>query len=475
MGFGLISAGLIFLFNPNFNVIDIIPDFIGLWLVCAGLTKLAQINADLMEARSLFFKLSIVELAKFFSILFMSSQDPTRYLLMSFVFGVIECILFTLCVRSFFIGIDNLGMRFSSKTVLATYTKKKGRVTKDVSTRLRVYMIVFFYLRTAFAILPEVTELQDDSIISNYRIVFSAFKGIFYGFGSIIVIILGIIYIKRVSSFFLGCRKDKPFIDALEVSYASFLKINKNYQVSRVMKLVLILYAGAAILTYNPTDDGLIEIPLVLCGIVLIVMSVFLASLNKKSLWAIIPAVAVSILSVIDFVKKDAFYTGNTKFEDVFHGVDSAMEQYSVINNLALVEYVLIFAAFIFLTNVIMKSMLEHIPMALSINSMSLTPNRDELDEIEKSFSRYSNVITALMAASVIIYGALTKIAIIAGEQAAFIDRDDINVPQIIFSWLSVGANALTAAWFIAVLLLISFSRKRIYGCVHNWSVVDES
>jgi len=78
------------------------------------------------------------------------------------------------------------------------------------------------------------------------------------------------------------------------------------------------------------------------------------------------------------------------------------------------------------------------------------------------------------MAVSIIIYGALTKIAIIAGEQAAFIDRDDINVPQIIFSWLSVGANALTAAWFVAAILLLGFAKKRIYGCVYNWSVVSE-
>lgn len=473
MGFGLISAGLIFLFNPNINIIDIFPDFIGLWLVCAGLTKLAQINADLMDARGLFFKLSIVELAKFFSILLISSQDPTRYLLLSFVFGVIECILFTLSVRSLFIGIENLGMRFSSRAVLATYKKKKGSVTADVSTRFRVYMLVFFYLRTFFAMAPEFTELQDDTIISNYRVVYTQFKGVFYGLSAIIVFILGIIFIKRVVSFFGGCRKDKEFIAALEDSYAKFLVINKNYQVSRVMKLVLILYAGAAALTYNPTNDGLIVLPLVLCGIVLVIISLILSSIDRKALFAAIPAGIMSVISVVDFVKKDAFYIDNTKFEDVFH-IESAMDKYSVINNLALVEYILLFVSFMMITSIIMRAMSEHIPMALSYNSVELRPNDDELEEINGAFGKYSTIITALMAASVIIYGALTKIAIIAGEQAAFIDRDDINVPQIVFSWLSVGANALTAAWFVAVVLLLGYARKHIYGCVYNWSVVRE-
>ena len=114
MGFGLITAGFIFLFNPNINIIDIFPDFIGLWLVCAGLTKMAQINADIMEARGLFFKLSIVELAKSLSIFLMYSQDNTRNLLLAFVFGIIECLLFTFALRSLFIGIENVGMRLMS-------------------------------------------------------------------------------------------------------------------------------------------------------------------------------------------------------------------------------------------------------------------------------------------------------------------------------------------------------------------------
>lgn len=473
MGFGLICAGLVFLFNPNINIIDILPDFIGLWLVCAGLTKLAQINADLMEARGFFFKLSIVELAKFFSILLISSQDPTRYLLLSFVFGVIECILFTLSVRSFFIGLENIGMRFSSKTVLATYKKKKGAVTADVSTRLRKYMLIFFYLRTVFAMLPEFTELQSSSVISSNRMPLSQFKGVFYGLAVIIVFVLGIIYIFRVTKFFKGCQRDTAFINSLRDSYDKFLVINKNYQVSRVMKLVLILYAGAAALTYNPTDDGLIKIPLVLCGIVLIIISFILAGINKKALYAAIPAGIMSVLSVIDFIKKDAFYVDNTKFDDIFH-IESAMDKYSVINNLALVEYILLFVSFMMITSIIMRSMSEHIPMALSYNSVELRPNEDELEEINGAFGKYSTIITALMAASVIIYGALTKIAIIAGEQAAFIDRDDINVPQIVFSWLSVGANAITAAWFVAVVLLLRYARKHIYSCVYNWSVVRE-
>jgi len=469
MGLGLITAGLVFLANPNIHVIDIFPDFIGLWLVCAGLTKLAQINADLMDARGLFFKLSIVELAKTFSMILMYSPDYTRNLLMSFTFGIVECILFTLAVNALFVGVENIGMRYSSSEVLATYTKKKGNVRADVSTKVRTTMITFFYIRTVLSFLPEITELQEDTVPVDY----SDFKGLFYGVCVIAGVIIGIVYLRRVVAFFNGCRREAGFIDALGKSYGNFLKINKNYEVSRVMKLVLILYAGAAALTYNPTDDGLIELPLLFCGVVLIVMSLFLAKLNRKAIYAVIPSVVMSVLSVVDFIKKDAFYVDNTKFEDVFH-IQDAAEKYSVINNLALVEYILLFGTFVFLTGIIMKTVGAHIPDALSTNSIDLKPNSAELDEIAAIFSKYSNVTTAFMSASLILYGALTKIAVIAGEQAAYIDRDQINVPQIIFSWLSVGANALTAAWLVSAILLLGFARKRIYGCVYNWSVVEK-
>lgn len=473
MGFGALAVGLVFLFNPNINVMDFIPDFIGLWIVCASLKRLAQINSDVAEARKLFFELSLVELGKTFSVLLVSSTDSTGYLLFAFVFGVIECIMFTLAIRELFVGIENLGMRHSSIAVLASRTTRTGRV-KDKSTELERFMLVFYYIRTLCAVLPEFTELQSDSVISNHRIILSQFKGIFYVFGGLVVTVLGIVYIKRVVSFFSACRRDEPFILSLCESYGEFLSINKNYVHSGRMKLVLVIYAAAVLLTYNPTSDGLIELPLVLCGVLLITAALLLAHRNKRVLWVLPAAGVMSVLSVVDYVKKNAFYSDNTKFEDIFH-MDAAMDEYLPINNLALVEYILLIAAFAVLTTVILRCAAEDTDCALSLNALTLSPNEDELCEIKTATSKYSSVITSLMAVTLMLYTALTKLALIAGEQSAFIDKNDINIPQIIFSWMSFGANALTAAWFISVLLFIAFARKRIYGCVYNWSVAAEN
>jgi len=60
MGFGLITAGFILLFNPVFYVIDIIPDAIGFFLIAAGLAKLSCFVERIAQARSMFLKLAYV-------------------------------------------------------------------------------------------------------------------------------------------------------------------------------------------------------------------------------------------------------------------------------------------------------------------------------------------------------------------------------------------------------------------------------
>ena len=57
MGLWLISLSLIFLFNPNISAVDVLPDFIGYFILSAGISKLADLNFHFAEAQSYFNKL----------------------------------------------------------------------------------------------------------------------------------------------------------------------------------------------------------------------------------------------------------------------------------------------------------------------------------------------------------------------------------------------------------------------------------
>ena len=61
MGFGMVLAGFILLFNPMIHVIDLIPDVIGFLLIAVGLTKTSFFVSRIDDARRLFWKLVIIE------------------------------------------------------------------------------------------------------------------------------------------------------------------------------------------------------------------------------------------------------------------------------------------------------------------------------------------------------------------------------------------------------------------------------
>ena len=95
--FKTIAIALIFLFNPNIAVIDILPDFIGYILICMALVNLADINESLGDALSAFKKLIFIDAAKVVAILWIFGMSVTNersssMLLWSFTFCVLEII-----------------------------------------------------------------------------------------------------------------------------------------------------------------------------------------------------------------------------------------------------------------------------------------------------------------------------------------------------------------------------------------------
>ena len=72
MNLGYLLAGLIFLFNPNINVIDVLPDFIGCIFIVKGLSKLSDLDRRIASAKAKFRRLAWVALFKAFVSLFTS-------------------------------------------------------------------------------------------------------------------------------------------------------------------------------------------------------------------------------------------------------------------------------------------------------------------------------------------------------------------------------------------------------------------
>ena len=60
MGIAYILAGVFFLFNPNINVVDVLPDFIGYLLIYRGLFHASFLSDNLRQARDLITMIDIL-------------------------------------------------------------------------------------------------------------------------------------------------------------------------------------------------------------------------------------------------------------------------------------------------------------------------------------------------------------------------------------------------------------------------------
>ena len=69
--FGMLGAGLFFLFNPNINIIDVLPDAVGYFLILVSIGKLCDLCPELEDARSAFIRMFWISLAKLPALLLM--------------------------------------------------------------------------------------------------------------------------------------------------------------------------------------------------------------------------------------------------------------------------------------------------------------------------------------------------------------------------------------------------------------------
>ena len=99
-----IAAAVLFC-NPLFNLIDILPDFIGCALMLASLARIRDLSEHVASARKRFLILFWVSLSKIpafvwmFSIFSSHPTERTIMLLFTFVYAVAESILFALSFR----------------------------------------------------------------------------------------------------------------------------------------------------------------------------------------------------------------------------------------------------------------------------------------------------------------------------------------------------------------------------------------
>ena len=174
MNLGYLLVGLVFLFNPNINVIDVLPDVIGCLFILKGLSRLSDLNRHIASARAKFRRLTWIALFKSLVSLFTSGIldqalygmrlsilvdlfDSTMVLVFVFVFGIFELIYMIPAFISLFEGIAFLEIR---------HTDHRARRTNFAKPRFGgVFDKVEFADGTAF--FEVYTDTSDEAVTAK--------------------------------------------------------------------------------------------------------------------------------------------------------------------------------------------------------------------------------------------------------------------------------------------------------------------
>lgn len=375
MGFGYIMAGFILLFNPIIHVIDLLPDFIGFFLICKGLSKLSYLNSGLSEARDIFRKLGFAELIRVACIVFIPYTSDSAMLLFAFVFGVIELIYFIPALNYFYEGLNYIGMQYDGESVFAKIEKKKrgrrkkgetGEVTRVIETgaALKRLTYSFYILRIICTLLPELTALQmydNLGTVTAFSINYSRYKPFMYVVLGLIVVIVGIRWITKLVKYFTGIQKDKQFIDTLNTKYDRDIAVKTEIFMGKSMKNALFLYIGAVVLSLCLYIDG-INVILGAFSSIFLAASVIIIGKYTKIAYAVIPFCVIrSVLSVINMILQKIYYIDNIYDETAVEWYAEAHDQYYRMGTLMTIENIVAAVSFVIFAVALLKTVKTHL------------------------------------------------------------------------------------------------------------------
>lgn len=400
MGYGLILAGFILLFNPVINVYDVIPDLVGFLLIVAGLTKLSYFLDDIERSHKMFRNLVFVELAKLAAIFVISFAAPAEKgslrVLFAFVFGFAEALMFAYAVVKLFDGLSSAVVKYGGSRFFDTVGKKQ----KTRSERTRNYIIFFYTFRCAATLVPELTELEMyDHIgeVSAFSRPLSYYKPALYVLLSIAVLVLAVVYIVKISRYFAYISRDAQFNQSFLREYTEAQKTRSMFFLSHRMMKSLLFFTIAVFTTYMLLIDD-VNILVGAISAVFFGISAVLMSKHARHALVVIPfAVCRAITSALSTVLQVRFF-GDYSTEAV-EWVERAAAQYKTLSIVSIVDSVASAALHIVFVAILARAVGEHIRNS---GTLGASAQYDKSSRDREVYSTVKKKLTANIVLAVI-------------------------------------------------------------------------
>ncbi|MBQ7760611.1 MAG: hypothetical protein IJ400_01020 [Clostridia bacterium] len=283
----IISA--IFLFNPIFSNLDVLPDFIGYFLIMLALSKSTYTNENAQDAYNSARKMLIVSVAKTLSLLLVSSSDVTMSLLLSFSFLIVELIF----------GIPFVLKLFNYLSELAI-ASDNGRET-DKCTKVAYFTIATMIARLVFAMLPDLTALTlNNGVDTDVLPVLTGFRPMLFIVTGTLSFIVCTIWLVIVEIHFVKLI-NKDVENKCKSIFVLQVKDNKPLFEAKNCIAIMIIFVIGAILAFDVRYLNYLIVPDALMTLVFVCGFAFMLIKEYQKLTPFHIALAITFIGQVVF------------------------------------------------------------------------------------------------------------------------------------------------------------------------------
>ena len=255
LGLKYLLWGIIFIMNPNINIIDILPDFIGCLLIMKGLYNVSQIYPQFNDSLEYFRKFAIISVLKTVSlpVLFIiSASEITWLLLLSFVFGCLEMFYGLMSFSTLLEGFYYSAQRGSGESVFNGYDK------------IKTFTLLFICFKPIATILPEITSLssEDYGTVTETGVVsYAGLRLPLMIMFFVLALAVGIVWYVFMRKYLKRVFADKEYMTSLCEKYYRYREDSPQLVERRVAFSALMIFVAAAVCSLEMKLDGINYIP----------------------------------------------------------------------------------------------------------------------------------------------------------------------------------------------------------------------
>lgn len=396
-----IGLSLIFLFNPNITVIDLLPDFIGYILLSLALVRLADINETVAEAAAIFNKMILIDAAKIFAIIWIfwispPSEQNAAVLLWSFVFGVLEMVFLIPAFIKLYKGFLELGYFHDNHAILGAKSKRSGKsARRNYTERIRFFTIFFVAFKATSSFFPELITINFSEYLESHG------NGILYilrMFTFIPVFIMGMIWIIKIIIYFRRISKDVVFTSALSEIYCEKVLPKKGIFIKRNVKISFVLLLIAVVLSFDLRIQNINIFPDALSALMLLAFFVSISRKTKINLALPIILSALGVVSgIISMIFEIRFFK-EYMWDSIFRN-EGAMDAYVLLCVSAIINALVFAAIFVFALLAIKAVVKTHTGIVEASNAVNDVARKSMNKSIHEELKRTLIIDACFMAA----------------------------------------------------------------------------